>query len=79
MELQARNSRTGAEPSEQHATSPSDVESHCSSVSPTTWKNPRINIWRFLATLYCFAILGMNDAVYGVSDLWFNWVYRDSF
>lgn len=35
-----------------------------------TWKNPRINIWRFCATNFAFVILGANDAVYGVSLTW---------
>ncbi|KAK2766927.1 hypothetical protein FQN54_006242 [Arachnomyces sp. PD_36] len=30
-----------------------------------TWKNPRVNIWRFFATNFAFVILGANDAVYG--------------
>ncbi|KAI2241347.1 hypothetical protein LOZ13_002757 [Ophidiomyces ophidiicola] len=30
-----------------------------------TWKYPRINLWRFLASNYSFIILGMNDAAYG--------------
>jgi hypothetical protein len=31
------------------------------------WNRPRINIYRYLATLYSFVIMGMNDAAYGVS------------
>jgi hypothetical protein len=31
------------------------------------WNKPRINVYRYLATLYCFIIMGMNDAAYGVS------------
>jgi len=30
------------------------------------WNNPKINIYRYLATLYTFVIMGMNDAAYGV-------------
>ncbi|KAK2738501.1 hypothetical protein FQN57_007016 [Myotisia sp. PD_48] len=30
-----------------------------------TWKHPRINLWRFIAACYSFAILGLNDAAYG--------------
>ncbi|TVY16730.1 hypothetical protein LARI1_G004638 [Lachnellula arida] len=30
------------------------------------WNRPRINIYRYLATLYSFVIMGMNDAAYGV-------------
>lgn len=29
------------------------------------WNSPKINIWRCLATFYCFIILGANDAAYG--------------
>lgn len=29
------------------------------------WNNPQINVYRYLATLYCFIIMGMNDAAYG--------------
>jgi hypothetical protein len=31
------------------------------------WNRPRINMWRYFATLYTFIIMGMNDAAYGVS------------
>jgi hypothetical protein len=31
------------------------------------WNKPRINMYRYLATLYTFIIMGMNDAAYGVS------------
>ena len=34
---------------------------------PQTWKHPRINFWRFIASNYSFVILGVNDAAYGVS------------
>ncbi|KAI9870117.1 MAG: hypothetical protein M1830_004663, partial [Pleopsidium flavum] len=30
-----------------------------------TWNNPRINIWRILATFVGFIIMGANDAAYG--------------
>ena len=32
------------------------------------WNQPRINIYRYLSTLYAFMAVGMNDAAYGVSD-----------
>ncbi|KAL1955161.1 hypothetical protein VTO42DRAFT_8976 [Malbranchea cinnamomea] len=32
---------------------------------PQTWKNPRINFWRFVASNYSFVILGINDGAYG--------------
>lgn len=31
------------------------------------WNKPRINIYRYLTTLYTFVSMGMNDAAYGVS------------
>lgn len=31
------------------------------------WNKPRINIYRYLASLYTFVVMGMNDAAYGVS------------
>lgn len=30
------------------------------------WNNPRINIWRYLAAVLGFIVMGMNDAAYGV-------------
>ena len=33
------------------------------------WNTPRINLWRYLAALYSFIIMGMNDAAYGVSPV----------
>jgi len=30
------------------------------------WNKPRINVYRYLAALYSFVIMGMNDAAYGV-------------
>lgn len=36
---------------------------------PQTWKYPRANFWRFVASNYSFVILGVNDAAYGVSVL----------
>lgn len=30
-----------------------------------SWKYPRINLWRYLASNYSFIILGLNDAAYG--------------
>lgn len=32
------------------------------------WNKPRINLYRYLASLYSFVIMGMNDAAYGVSS-----------
>jgi hypothetical protein len=32
------------------------------------WNEPRINMYRYLVTLYTFIIMGMNDAAYGVSS-----------
>lgn len=31
------------------------------------WNRPRINVYRYLAALYSFVIMGMSDACYGVS------------
>lgn len=31
------------------------------------WNDTRINVFRYLATLFSFIILGMSDAAYGVS------------
>lgn len=38
-------------------------------ISPTLekWNKPNINIYRYLATIFSFVIMGMNDAAYGVS------------
>lgn len=33
------------------------------------WNKPRINLYRYLAALYSFIIMGMNDAAYGVSSI----------
>jgi hypothetical protein len=33
------------------------------------WNHPRVNLYRTLACLWCFVILGANDAAYGVSIL----------
>lgn len=37
------------------------------------WNTPRINLWRYLAALYSFIIMGMNDAAYGVSAVLETW------
>jgi len=37
---------------------PSDLEQ---------WNKPRINTYRYLAAIYSFIVMGMNDAAYGVS------------
>ncbi|TVY59055.1 hypothetical protein LCER1_G000378 [Lachnellula cervina] len=34
------------------------------------WNRPRINIYRYLATLYSFVIMGMNDAAYGLETFY---------
>jgi hypothetical protein len=31
------------------------------------WNEPRINVYRYIAALYTFVIMGMNDSAYGVS------------
>ncbi len=31
------------------------------------WNHPRINLYRYLTTLFCLILMGMNDAAYGVS------------
>jgi hypothetical protein len=41
----------------------------CTVSSPSRleqWNEPRINAYRFFATLYSFIIMGMNDAASGV-------------
>jgi hypothetical protein len=30
------------------------------------WNKPRINLWRFLATLWSFWMMGANDGAFGV-------------
>jgi hypothetical protein len=44
------------------------------------WNKPRINIWRFVATNYCFYMMGLNDAAVGVcissascKETWLMW------
>jgi hypothetical protein len=37
------------------------------------WNHPRVNMYRTLACLWCFVILGANDAAYGVSILQENY------
>ena len=37
--------------------------------SQELWNRPRINFFRYLAAIYAFIIMGMNDAAYGVSFL----------
>lgn len=32
------------------------------------WNSPRVNAYRYFATLLAFTIMGMNDAAYGVSN-----------
>lgn len=34
------------------------------------WNEPRINIYRYLATLYTFVTMGMNDGAIGVSAIY---------
>jgi hypothetical protein len=31
------------------------------------WNHPRSNIYKTLATFWCFMVMGANDAAYGVS------------
>lgn len=31
------------------------------------WNDPKINTYRYFATLFSFTIMGMNDGAYGVS------------
>lgn len=33
------------------------------------WNNPRINMYRYLSTIFAFIVMGMNDAAYGVSGV----------
>ena len=33
------------------------------------WNKTKVNICRYLAALYSFVIMGMNDAAFGVSSL----------
>lgn len=33
------------------------------------WNNPKVNMWRFMATIFCFLVLGANDAAVGVCKL----------
>lgn len=37
------------------------------------WNDPPINKWRLAATFYCFVILGINDAAYGVRYSLLEW------
>jgi hypothetical protein len=51
------------------------LEQHDVSISTPSpalerWNEPRINKYRYLATLYSFIIMGMNDAAIGVSIPW---------
>jgi hypothetical protein len=32
------------------------------------WNEPRVNAYRYFASLFAFTIMGMNDAAYGVSN-----------
>jgi hypothetical protein len=34
------------------------------------WNKPRLNMWRVFATFGSFALMGANDAAYGVSHTW---------
>lgn len=54
------------EDTEEQCTS-SGAENGCSRLEH--WNSPRININKYFATIYCFIIMGMNDAAYGVSRL----------
>jgi len=37
------------------------------------WNKPRINTWRFLATLLSFLMMGGNDGAFGVWSSAFYW------
>ncbi|KAM3079672.1 hypothetical protein ACMFMG_006085 [Clarireedia jacksonii] len=36
------------------------------SITLEQWNKPRVNLYRYLATLYSFIVMGMNDAAYGL-------------
>jgi hypothetical protein len=62
--------------SQQHDGKIADEELGNGSSAPDTatnaleqWNFPRTNLWRFLATLFSFFVLGLNDAAFGVSIL----------
>jgi hypothetical protein len=50
-------------PPKQQDSSPTNI-SHANALE--RWNEPRANAYRFAVTLYCFIILGMNDASLGV-------------
>lgn len=54
----------GFENSKEQIDSPVDVDDE---EILERWNTPRINLYRFLAALYSFIIMGMNDGAYGVS------------
>ncbi len=41
------------------------------------WNEPRVNLYRYLAVLYSFVVLGMNDGVYGVGFLLTAFQFQD--
>jgi len=43
------------------------------------WNHPRINMYRYLTTLFCLILMGMNDAAYGVSLLKAIWKEKLTF
>ena len=44
------------------------LESHVAETPELeVWNKPRINQYRYFATLITFIVMGMNDAAYGVS------------
>ncbi len=55
------------EPSNNIEDSKEHVEAHVNEIgSLEKWNSPTINIYRYLAALFSFIILGMNDAAFGV-------------
>ncbi|TVY85050.1 Bypass of stop codon protein [Lachnellula suecica] len=42
-----------------------EVQDFTSPIPLEQWNKPNINKYRYLASLYCFVIMGMNDAAYG--------------
>nr|OQO23132.1 hypothetical protein B0A51_10089 [Rachicladosporium sp. CCFEE 5018] len=49
-------------PEDRNETLPSPITA---STQVETWNSPRVNLYRFPATLWAFTIMGMNDASYG--------------
>jgi hypothetical protein len=60
----ADNEPTGITASKERVESP--VTQEDSSEPLEQWNKPRINLYRYFATLYSFIVMGMNDSAYGV-------------